>query len=92
MAAQLDSANGALVDAAVDRDEARREAAAAAASQSDTERRLTRSEASLAAANDLAAALRRQADEADGMSMQHCKQGHAITGDHRRKLRSDVYC
>ena len=45
----------------MEREGARREAAAAAASRSDTERRLARAEASLAAANDLAAVLRRSA-------------------------------
>ena len=59
LAAQLDSANGALIQAAIERDEARCESAATVASKSDTERRLTRSEASLAAANDLTTTLRR---------------------------------
>jgi uncharacterized protein (DUF3084 family) len=64
LAAQLGSANAALVDAEVEREVAWREAAVAAASRSDTERRLARAEASLAAANDLAAVLRRS----DGMA------------------------
>lgn len=79
MPAQLDAANGALIDTAVGRDEARHEAAFAAALQPDTERHLQRAEASLAAANKSVSTLQRQlGDQATECSrLQACSEQSA---------------